>query len=47
MLIDRDLIDSISIPDGAVTLTPIDLYREVILPVEQKLIEKVKERGIV
>lgn len=45
-LIDRGLIDGISIPDGAVTLTPIDLYREVILPAEGKLIQEVKERGI-
>ncbi len=46
LLIDRGLIDGISIPDGAVTLTPIDLYREVILPAERKLIQEVKERGI-
>jgi uroporphyrinogen decarboxylase len=46
LLIDRGLIDGISIPDGAVTLTPIDLYREVILPAERKLIHEVKERGI-
>jgi uroporphyrinogen decarboxylase len=46
LLIDRGLIDGISIPDGAVTLTPIDLYREVILPAERKLIEEVKDRGI-
>jgi uroporphyrinogen decarboxylase len=45
-LIDRGLIDGISIPDGAVTLTPLDLYREVILPAERKLFEEVKERGI-
>lgn len=45
-LIDRGLIDGISVPDGAVTLTPIDLYREVILPAERKLIQEVKKRGI-
>lgn len=46
LLINRGLIDGISIPDGAVTLIPIDLYREVVLPAERKLIEQVKDRDI-
>jgi uroporphyrinogen decarboxylase len=45
-LIARGLIDGISIPDGAVTLIPIDLYREVVLPCERKLFEWVRARGI-
>jgi uroporphyrinogen-III decarboxylase len=45
-LIERGLIDGVSIPDGAVTLIPVDLYREVVLPSERKLFEQVRERGI-
>lgn len=45
-LIDQGLIDGISIPDGAVTLIPPDLYREVVLPAEKKLFDQVKARGI-
>ena len=45
-LIDQGLIDAISVPDGAVTLIPPELYREVVLPAEIKLFEQVKSRGI-
>ncbi len=45
-LIDRGLIDGISIPDGAVTLIPADLYQEVIIPAERKLFELTKQHGI-
>ena len=44
-LMEQGLIDGISIPEGAVTLIPPDLYREVVLPCERKLFEWVKERG--
>jgi uroporphyrinogen decarboxylase len=45
-LIERHLIDGISIPDGAATLIPVDLYREVVLPCERKLFQQVRERGM-
>ncbi len=45
-LIQRGLIDGISIPDGAVTLISNDLYREVVIPYEKKLFDLVRERGI-
>jgi uroporphyrinogen decarboxylase len=45
-LIERDLIDGISIPDGAVTLISNDLYREVVIPHEKKLFDMVRARGI-
>jgi uroporphyrinogen decarboxylase len=45
-LIERRLIDGISIPDGAATLIPVDLYREVVLPSERRLFSTMKERGI-
>jgi uroporphyrinogen decarboxylase len=45
-LIERHLIDGICISDGAVTLIPIDLYREVILPCESKLFERAGEHGL-
>jgi uroporphyrinogen-III decarboxylase len=45
-LIERGLIDGIAIPDGAVTLIPIDLYREVVLPCEKGLFDRVRERGL-
>jgi uroporphyrinogen-III decarboxylase len=44
-LIDRGLIDGISIPDGAVTLISDDLYREVVIPCEKKLFDMVRARG--
>jgi uroporphyrinogen decarboxylase len=43
-LIDQGLIDGISIPDGAVTLIPPELYREEILPAEKRLFDRVKAR---
>lgn len=45
-LIARGAIDGISIPEGAVTLIPSDLYREVVLPCERKLFEHVRSQGI-
>ncbi len=45
-LLDRGLIDGISIPDGAVTLISNDLYREVIIPYEKKLFDLVRQRGV-
>lgn len=45
-LIDRGLIDGIAIPDGATTLIPVDLYREVVLPCERKLFESAGEHGL-
>lgn len=45
-LIERRLIDGIAIPDGAVTLIPIDLYREVVLPSERKLFEWAGGHGL-
>ena len=45
-LIERGLIDGISIPDGAATLIPPALYRETILPAEKKLFDLVKARDI-
>jgi uroporphyrinogen-III decarboxylase len=45
-LMKRGLIDGISIPEGAVTLIPVDLYREVVLPCEKKLFEWVQGHGL-
>jgi len=45
-LIQRGLIDGISIPDGAVTLISNDLYREVIIPYEKKLFDMVRAHNI-
>ena len=45
-LIEQGLIDGISIPDGAVTLIPGDLYRDVILPYERKLFDRIRKHGI-
>jgi len=45
-LIERRLIDGIAIPDGAVTLIPIDLYHEVVLPCERELFEQAREQGL-
>ncbi|MBI5848914.1 MAG: hypothetical protein HZB31_13395 [Nitrospirae bacterium] len=44
-LIDRGLIDGISVPDGAVSLISEDLYREAVIPYEKKLFELVRARG--
>ncbi|NJD55457.1 MAG: hypothetical protein FIA94_03520 [Nitrospirae bacterium] len=45
-LIKKGLIDGISIPDGAVTLIPTDLYHEVVLPYERELFDQVRRHGI-
>lgn len=45
-LMEQGAIDGISIPDGAVTLIPVDLYREVVLPSERQLFDQVKEHGL-
>jgi len=44
-LIERGLIDGISIPDGAVTLISNDLYRDVVMPAEKKLFDRVRALG--
>ena len=44
-LIEQGLIDGIVIPDGAVTLIPDDLYREVVLPCERRLFAWARARG--
>lgn len=45
-LIERGLVDGIAIPDGAATLIPLDLYREVVLPCESMVFERVRHHGI-
>jgi uroporphyrinogen decarboxylase len=45
-LIERGLIDGIVISDGAATLIPLDLYRDVVLPCERKLFEQFREQGV-
>ena len=45
-LIDQGLIDGISIPEGAATLIPVDLYQEVVIPCERKLFEQFRGYGI-
>ncbi|UCG79267.1 MAG: hypothetical protein JSV21_05435 [Nitrospirota bacterium] len=45
-LADSDLIDGISIPDGATTLVPDDIYHDVILPAEKKLFAFAKDKGL-
>jgi uroporphyrinogen decarboxylase len=45
-LIEQGLIDGIVISDGAATLVPLDLYREVILPCERKLFDLVKQHSV-
>ncbi len=45
-LVRQGLIDGIVISDGAATLIPLDLYREVVLPAERKVLERFKDRGL-
>lgn len=45
LLIDRDLIDAISVPEGSVTLIPRDIYSDHILPIQKKLFDHVRARG--
>ncbi len=45
-LMEKRLIDGVSIPDGAVTLVPTGLYRDVILPYERKLFDRIRQRDI-
>ncbi len=45
-LIERGLIDGISIPDGAATLISNDLYCDVVIPAEKKLFDLVRSRGV-
>jgi len=44
-LLGRGLIDGIAIPDGAATLIPNDLYREVVLPCERGLFDWARAGG--
>jgi len=46
LLIDGGLIDGISVPDGAVTLIPDDAYRELVLPLQRELFDRVRGRGV-
>lgn len=45
-LVKDGLIDAVSIPDGAVTLIPPDLYRDVVLPSERRLFAWARQRGV-
>jgi uroporphyrinogen decarboxylase len=45
-LVERGLLDGIVISDGAATLIPLDLYRDVVLPCEKKNFDQFKERGV-
>ena len=45
-LIEQGSIDGICIADGASTLIPLDLYRDVVLPAERSLFERCKEKGV-
>jgi uroporphyrinogen decarboxylase len=45
-LVEKELIDGIVISDGAATLIPFDLYQEVVLPAERKVLERFKDRGV-
>jgi len=45
-LVGQGLIDGIVLSDGAATLIPLDLYREVVLPAERKVLARYKDRGI-
>ena len=43
---EQGLIDGVSIPDGAVTLVPLGLYRDVILPFERRLFDRIRQWGV-
>lgn len=45
-LIDEGLVDGIVLSDGAATLIPADLYRAVVLPLQKKLFDRFRSRGI-
>ena len=45
-LLNRGLIDGIAVPDGAVTLIPDELYRDVVLPCERELFEWARKYGV-
>ncbi|MGC2064541.1 MAG: uroporphyrinogen decarboxylase family protein [Thermodesulfovibrionales bacterium] len=42
----QDVIDGIVIPDGATTLIPLELYRDVVLPAEKSLFAWAKGQGL-
>jgi uroporphyrinogen decarboxylase len=44
-LVKGGLIDGIAISDGASTLIPLDLYREIVLPCEKTVFEQARELG--
>lgn len=46
LLIDRGLVDGISVADGAVTLLPDDAYRGLVLPRQRELFERARGRGV-
>jgi len=41
----RGLVDGVCIADGAVTLVPGDLYRDVVLPLQRKLFDRARAAG--
>ena len=45
-LIDRGLIDGVSVPDGAVTFLPDEAYRDLVLPRQRELFDHVRGRGV-
>ncbi len=46
LLVERDLIDGIAVPDGAATLLPIDLYKSVVLPAQKHLFDWARSKGL-
>jgi uroporphyrinogen decarboxylase len=45
-LIEQGIVDGIVISDGAATLVPLDLYQEVILPCERKMLDLFRYGGV-
>lgn len=45
-LVERGLIDGLVISDGAATLVPLDLYRDIVLPCERSLLGNFTGRGV-
>jgi len=45
-LMEKGLVDGISIPDGAATLVPLGLYCDVILPYERRLFDRIRQWGV-
>lgn len=45
LLMDLNLIDGISVPEGAVTLISVSEYRDLLIPLEKALFDHVRRRG--